>query len=450
MVIPPAAIFACTSSSNPNVPLEGDASFDATFLQEDSSVPLTDANVPAHDASTDATVSDGSTPSSEAGEDVGVRADAPPDAIGDTGVDAGADVGPPDAGAESGADAGSPDAGVDTGTPPLDAGFDAMTGFLFEPTGGRVEFALGSDGLYFMTTGATDLYRAPYGGGPAVSVVANANPGGGDPGPIATDVNNVYWEETNSSNPSFITYGYYVVPIGSGAGSTPSTISTSDLLSQALFLVAYDGVLYISLNGGGFERLPAAPSTSPSTNAPVVMSGTVSCGPEGCVSPIAVTPNGLFWVVPEPVTSGGGIYTCPLDADAGFLATGTLFLANEYPIALAADATNLYWMSGGTLNVNGTALMTNQLDASTVVTITTGQGTPDGIAVDSTTNPPTVYWTNRAGSGSVGAAPAVADAAAVTLATGQGLPEYIQANGSAVFWSDWNTIDGGIWEAPKP
>ena len=82
----------------------------------------------------------------------------------------------------------------------------------------------------------------------------------------------------------------------------------------------------------------------------------------------------------------------------------------------------------------------------TAVTIASGIGNTQGIAVDTSTNPPVVFWTNRAGTGFVAAAPAVSSAPVITLASGQGTPYDIAANAQAVVWTQLYTTGGGVQE----
>jgi hypothetical protein len=413
------ACFSSGSSRQEAGPGSGDGGFDAT-LGDDAGGDAT------ADAAPDASYEAGS---GEASADAGTTVDATspveepgPDAapIGDATV---GDAAPP-------VDAG----GTDTGEP-----FPDAAPILLGPTSNRAAFALGPDGIYFTLLNQTALYRAPYGAGQAIVLVANAVSAGGGSGPFAVDATNVYWQDVANN-------GLYSLPFGSSVGATPTTISTDSQVAQGLHMVAYQGQLFIAISGGGLERVSIVPPSSPATNGPIAMSGSASCGTLGCDPTLAVTPQGVFWTVSYPASMGGGIYGCALDAAAGYSSNGTLVVSTDYVNAVTSDSNNLYWVTSGPSGTNGSAVMAPLTDAGAAVTIASGIGNTQGIAVDTSTNPPGVFWTNRGGTGSVLGALAVAGSQVVTLATGQGMPFDIGANAQAVVWSQIYTTNGGVQE----
>jgi hypothetical protein len=400
-------------------------------------------------------------PPGDAGPDASLGDGAGPDATVDAPAEAAPGTGAPDATVDAGSPVDSGGGSVDSGASPdtgavLEAGGEdaAMTveaggsdaapaPILLGASTTSAKFALGSDGIYFMVASQRTLFRAPFGGAAGVALVTDAVAATGFVGPIATDATNVYWQDGSNND-------IYALPLGSSPGATPVAISTSSQLALGLHMLAYQGWLYMALDEGGFERVSIAGGASPATNAPVVMAGGVSCGAEACNSLIAVTPAALLWTIDTPASQGGGIYGSPLDADAGFLAPGTEVLSVDYPAAIAADSNNLYWVTSGATGNNGGAYFAPLSDAGAVVTVASGIGIANGLAVDTSTDPPTLYWANRAGTGTVVSASAAADASVVTLAANQGMPYDIGANAQAVVWVDWfSPPDGGVYEIVK-
>lgn len=426
LAIAPLLLFtACLSSSGgnngPGAELDG-GNPDATFGQDGGE----DATA---EASRDAGAPDVTVDSSEP-----VDAGAPPLDSGTGPIDSSVT---PDTGAVAeagGVDSGSPvDAGApDAFSPPIVLGYDYIS----------ATAAIGADGIYFILTDQTALYRAPFGGGPGVALVASAVVASGAANPITTDATSVYWQDASNNH-------LYSLPLGSSVGATPTPISTSSSVALGVQLVPYQGFLYIAINGGGLERVPIVPPNTPATNTPTAMAGSATCGSLGCDPSLVVTPAGALWTVSYPANQGGGIYGCPLDADAGFLSIGTKVLSVDYVSALATDSTHLYWATAGASGNDGYVAMASTLDVDASVIVASNIGIPDGLAVDTSTNPPSLYWTDRAGTGSIGSAPATPDAAVTTLATGQGIPFGISASAQAVVWTAYNDPDGGVTEIVK-
>jgi hypothetical protein len=423
-----ASLVACFSSTPPQPGSETGAA-DASFVEDAPAIDATmdTAVAPALDggdaALVDATVAD----ASDAGADG--APEASPDAVADAAPDGESDASV-DATVDAASDA-APDASVSTADASPDS---AATPVLIGSGAGYGGFAIGPDAVYWLAS--ANLYRASLDGGSPVVLVA------GTAGRITVDANNVYW-----GSPAGSGYAIYYLPLDADAGTTPSVLTSSFELGAPTRLVVYGGYLYVAISGGGLDRFSTTPTGNPATNHPVMMAGSAFCpGAGGCGPDLAVTSNGAYWTVIAPADAGGGVYSCPLSAEAGVAWPGNLVAPSDNPVAVAADTTNVYWANAGPLDVNGTVLMTNQLDSGTVVTIASGQGIPDGIAIDTTTAPVTVYWSDR-GSNNVAFAPATAGAVVTPIATGQSYPEDILLNATDVYWNDLNA---GIYALPKP
>jgi hypothetical protein len=440
LVAPVAGLGACFTSTSSQTDAESDASFPDAPSAEDAPAAdaTTDVSVaPTVDggdaASADATVTEAADAGSDVPVDVAVASEASPDVA--VVPEASPDVAVvPDASPDVVVVA---DAAPDTGEAVIDASVDSTVAPLLVASGaGYGGFALGADAIYWMATAdlTGNLYRAGLDGGSPVILVA------GTGGRVTVDSTNVYWGAQSGS-----AYAIYYLPLNADAGSTPGVLSSAYDVGAPGRLVVYAGNLYMSVSGGGVERFSTTPTANPATNHPVVMVGSAPCT-DTCSPDLAVTPNGAFFTVIAPADAGGGIYSVPLSAEGGVYSTGNLVALSDNPVAVAADDTNVYWANAGPLDVNGTVLMANQLDAGTVTTIASGQGIPNGIAIDPTAAPVTVYWTDR-GSNNVAFAPATSGAPVTVLATEQAYPVDIFLNATSVYWTDLNA---GIYLLPKP
>jgi hypothetical protein len=116
--------------------------------------------------------------------------------------------------------------------------------------------------------------------------------------------------------------------------------------------------------------------------------------------------------------------------------------SQTYPVAVVADATNVYYTSIRDGEQNGLVLQ-QPAAGGTVITLGTGQYYPNSVVVDGTN----VYWTTGAGgAGTVVSAP-IGGGTPVTLAESQAEPASLAANSTTLFWVNYG--DGSIHSVPK-
>jgi hypothetical protein len=113
----------------------------------------------------------------------------------------------------------------------------------------------------------------------------------------------------------------------------------------------------------------------------------------------------------------------------------TLASGVSVPGAIAADATNVYWVTGGTLvnDYHDATVMKVSARGGLATTLASNQAgyAAMGIAVDAAS----VYWTNYDG-GTVMKV-AICGGALTTLASGQNRPAGIAVDSSSVYWTTW-------------
>jgi hypothetical protein len=216
--------------------------------------------------------------------------------------------------------------------------------------------------------------------------------GDNDPQGVAVDQNNVYWVDTGS-----------------------------DALGQRTLI-------------GVSLTYPIPPNDSgAAVNEPIAIA----------VNP--TTPTNLYWVdylagtVNQMPIGGGTIKT---------LATG-----RDHPIAIAVDATTVYWVDYGSQPGTGSVSKVS-IGGTTITPIATGQTQPWDLAVDATF----VYWTSRTNPGSVQAAPITGAGPTIMIAGGQGAPNGIVVDPPStaqypnppqfVFWTNFD--DNTVMRAPIP
>jgi hypothetical protein len=264
--------------------------------------------------------------------------------------------------------------------------------------------------VYWTTNGASGaILRAPVGGGGAEVLASGSTD---YPAGIAVDANNVYWSNEVAGG------AIQSIPIG---GGTPKTIAAN--LDTPLALAVVGSTLYFTLDP--FEG----------TTAGAVMQVPVT---GGAPTTIASSQN-----QPSSIAVGGGqvFWADQVDLMASSLAPANArsFAPSEYPYAVAADATNVYWTTG----LNGGAVVQEPLGGGTSITLASGQYYPNAVAVDAAN----VYWTTgQGGAGTVMKVP-IGGGAPVALATGQAYPSGIALNSTSVFWVDFG--DGTIRAVPK-
>lgn len=128
-------------------------------------------------------------------------------------------------------------------------------------------------------------------------------------------------------------------------------------------------------------------------------------------------------------------YCVNFKCDAKTLATGQLT-----PLDIAVDSTYVYW---STFDKTMGTIAKVPIGGGNVTTLASLQGGPRGIALDTTTNPTTVYWVNFY-EGTVKKISS-AGGAITTLATGQTVAMSLAVTSTTVFWT---TAAGTVAKCP--
>jgi hypothetical protein len=141
---------------------------------------------------------------------------------------------------------------------------------------------------------------------------------------------------------------------------------------------------------------------------------------------VAVDNTNVYWVD----LTGGTVKSVPLDGGS----VTTLASGQTYPTSVAADGTHVYWVNFG-YPYNGTSVdgTLNEVPVGGGAVTTLAGGNPSSVAVDGTH----VYWTD-AGDGTVNEVP-VGGGSVTTLASGQSGPFSVAVDGTHVYWVDSGT-----------
>jgi hypothetical protein len=309
--------------------------------------------------------------------------------------------------------------------------------------------AVSSANVYF--AGSAGLLSVPLAGGKVTTVASGAN------GAVAVDAKNVYFA-TPQGVKSIPLAGGDPTRLGRDAaeGITSNgqgvcwTDINGDIVSVPVPAVSAAGVVDDGGAGDGGLGDGAGPVPRATTLA------QSSDNPTGIVA----SASALYWTTSGTVASGGGF--TPLSGsimrfafsdfpeDGGVPADGgvtTIASSQNYPLAIAVDANNVYWTASGTTanSFADGAVMKAPAAGGAPVTIAAAQAFPYGIAVDGTN----VYWANSGSNGSAGtimSAP-IAGGAPVTIASGLTGPTYVAVDGTSVYWT---TSGGAVMKAtPK-
>jgi hypothetical protein len=146
---------------------------------------------------------------------------------------------------------------------------------------------------------------------------------------------------------------------------------------------------------------------------------------------IAVGGANVYW------TTSTSLMSVPIHGG-----TPVTVASQSYPVAVAADAANVYYTSLMDGEQNGIVLQ-QPAAGGAVITLGTGQYYPNSVVVDGSN----VYWTTGAGgAGTVVSAP-IGGGTPVTLAASQAEPASLAANSTTLFWVNYG--DGSIHSVPK-
>jgi hypothetical protein len=203
--------------------------------------------------------------------------------------------------------------------------------------------------------------------------------------------------------------------------------------------------------------------------APQVISGAGGGGAGGSSSRSSSTASTTSSATTSTSTSSSSVTTttsstgggCPCAADelcdTGGRCITVLAAGQQYPGALALDATSVYWLGGSTSNPGGGVFADGVVMKCAVggcnqqpTTLAKGQASPSGLAVDATS----VYWANTGinGFGTDGALMKCAvggcgQTPAVVLAGGIG-PDTIAVDATRLYWTITGNGVGSVWSCP--
>jgi hypothetical protein len=305
--------------------------------------------------------------------------------------------------------------------------------------------ALDSTSVYFTTVtediDAGAVFKIALGGGAITTLGAGQRPALA----VAVDNTNVYWTVATTS---FADQG--AVMTSPLAGGTPMTLVSSDegLFGQGL---AVDSTSVYFTSGTSVIRLPlgGGPSTT--------LAGCPCDPPNPVPSNIAVAGPIVYWTNSYAVSGDGpeapftgSVMMAPLDGGAPTIIAS----AQDFPVGIVADSTNIYWVNTGLCGEYGGScsgsVMRLSLSGGAATTLASGQSLCAGLAVDSKN----VYWgtadTNAVPpTGWVMAVP-IAGGTATTLTSAQGPVQDIAVDSTSVYWTTGCSLelaDGGTCDS---
>ncbi len=315
------------------------------------------------------------------------------------------------------ADGGLADATTDANGPSTEAGSDCATAFAVREGATATVLASNQSDPSAIAVDSTSVYwtnLGPLGGGKAAirlpGSVMKVPIGGGAPielaatqvwpGAIAIDATNVYWT--------------------TGSGPSPTTGADGGVEGGAVSKVPLDGGTAVTL-----------------VSAPL---------PGG----IAVDANILFWTNralpgddPYADNTDGTVTQTPLDGGT----TVTLATGQNWPTAIAVDASNVYWTNAGGLNSTNGAVLAAPIGGGQATVLASRQDRPVAIALQGDN----VYWLNGGQDttnlmGEVRVVPK-AGGTPVLLATAYA-PAGLAAGARAVYWSDDAISNDDVFAVP--
>jgi sugar lactone lactonase YvrE len=264
------------------------------------------------------------------------------------------------------------------------------------------------------------------------------------PSSLATDSTNVYFTDVNGVESVSVAGGSVttIAPIAANglaqgpdgvvqAGSYVYIITPSYVYRQAKTGIGNPTQLATLANGSGGITTDANNVYWSDFRGGTIYSMPLSGGPSMLVSSVVPSPLLLAVYGSNAYTSpGGGVYSVPISGGSPVTTISASTDANE----LATGASGVYWTGGATSD----AIVHAPLGSTTATTLLSGQSTPWGIAVDTTT----IYWSNQGTSannytdGSVVSMP-IGGSTPTTLAGMQGQPEGIVVDATSVYWVNY-------------
>jgi hypothetical protein len=170
------------------------------------------------------------------------------------------------------------------------------------------------------------------------------------------------------------------------SGGTPKLLDTINLgaVGQANALAADANNIYYDswTEGAAVSEVVQSPNTGGGTS--VKLATTLSY-PSNVLPPplnVVVSAGVVYWTNPGSTDSTGTVMRAPVGGTGTPIATG-----QAYPWGLAVDANNVYWVNLGTLAhsfADGSVVQAPNTGAGSPITLASGVGKPNVIAVDAT------------------------------------------------------------------
>ncbi len=238
--------------------------------------------------------------------------------------------------------------------------------------------------------------------------------GENSPGSLALDAANVYWTVTAQSSP--VSGGAVMkLPL---AGGAPTTL-VSGLSTPKGIAVQGANVYWVEgLEDGAVKTVPVNGGT------PTMLAA------EQWPIAIAADAESLYWTALGSTSTFGDGRVMKMPLAEG---TPTTLVAalNSAPESIAINATGVYWA-----DTDAKAIMRVPLAGGAATVLAGAQVAPTGVSADAAN----VYWTNDAGE--VLKVPS-GGGVVVTLASGRSLPLATAVDATNVYWSESGTIGGG-------